>query len=84
MIYRNVPVQYFSPARPLVLHKAMVIAGDAIGVVGEVFDRSQAKGPKSVMFSVVTADGAVTDALVPVNILCRVADPDVLHVSEFP
>ena len=78
-ILRNVPVQYLEPARPAINHPAMIIAGDKIGFIGDVVQRSRGKGPKQVLLR----DNEIT-LTVPESDLCRLADPEVLSVSEIP
>jgi hypothetical protein len=76
-LYRNVPVQYLRPGRPLALHRAMIIRGNGVGVIGE-FDM-KIRGTKNIRLY---CDGTNASIIVPEKDLCRLADPDVLHVSE--
>jgi hypothetical protein len=76
---RNVVVQYLVPGRPLLMQRAMIIAGDGIGLTGTVGPRI--RGTKTVLFRY---DGTATDFIIPDSDLCRVADPEVLSISEVP
>jgi hypothetical protein len=78
-LHRNVAVQYLFPGRPLLMQKAMIIAGDGISMIGTVVKRI--RGSKNIWFCY---DGTDIEDVIPESDLCRLADPEVLRVSEIP
>jgi hypothetical protein len=79
-LYCNVSVQYFNPGHPKIEHRAMVITGEGVGLIGNV--TRKIRGTNLYKFIVVEDTHAVLS--VHKKDLCLVADPDRPHISDFP
>jgi hypothetical protein len=79
-LYRNVAVHYLDPGRPKVKQRAMIIAGDGVSLIGTVVKRI--RGSKDIVLCY--DDDTDIEGIIPESDLCRLADPEVLRISEMP